>query len=105
MPPLPDRFWQWVTSALLAALLAILTISWQSSRHEHDALGQMYDWTNKAQDGRLTVIETKQEDVRARLSKLEAQYVYETQAALADLRKRLERLEFRPLRSEPAGPP
>jgi hypothetical protein len=95
MPALPEKFWQWVTSGLMAILLALMTINWQYARHEREALAQMYDWTNKAQDGRLDRLETRQEDVRTRLSKIESQYVFEALAALSDLRKRLQWLEER----------
>lgn len=94
-----ERFWQYVTSALLAGLLAVITISWNASRHEHEALGQMTEWHNKAQDARLERLETRQEDVRSRLSKMENQYLFEALAAMGELRKRLEALETRVYRS------
>jgi uncharacterized membrane protein YfbV (UPF0208 family) len=93
MAELTESFWKWTTSALLAGLLGILTITWQSNRSEKEAMVQLTDWKDKAQDGRLTGLETRQDDVRNRLATIESKHTYETMAQLVELRKRIEQLE------------
>ena len=85
--------WSWIATGLLSVITVIITLSFAGQRGTSDRLQQYIDREHQASISRIQRLETRQDDVINRLTRLEQQYTSEALGQLQDIRRRLVTIE------------